>query len=80
MSNSTKIPTPEAFGMPASADLVYVRSVSVADLDPEIETPEGVETLYAVHDEAGRRLALFDNRDFAFAIAKQHDLTALSAH
>ncbi len=78
MNNENNIPTPESFGLTKDT-VAYVRSVPVSDLE-DIETPEGVETFYALHDASGRRLALFDNRDFAFAVAKQNDLTALSAH
>lgn len=73
------IPTPESFGM-SNRNVAYVRTIAASDLGDEIETPDGVTTLYALHDEAGRRLALFDNRNFAFQIAKQNDLTVLSAH
>jgi len=78
MSEENTIPTPEAFGL-TKGTIAYVRSVSVSDLD-DVETPEGVDTFYALHDASGRRLALFDNRDFAFAVAKQNDLTPMSAH
>ena len=78
MSNENNAPTPEAFGLAVGAT-AYVSSVPAADLD-DIDTPEGVETFYALHDASGRRLALFDNRDFAFAVAKRNDLTPLSAH
>lgn len=78
MKNENDIPTPEAFGL-TKGTIAYVRSVSVSDLD-DVETPEGVDTFYALHDASGRRLALFDNRDFAFAVAIQNDLTPMSAH
>jgi hypothetical protein len=79
MKNENAIPTPESFGL-SKGNTAYVRAVSAADLDSDIKTPEGVDTLYALHDSEGRRLALFDNRDFAFQVAKQNDLTAMSAH
>ena len=78
MKNENDIPTQEAFGL-TKGTIAYVRSVYVSDLE-DVDTPEGVDTFYALHDASGRRLALFDNRDFAFAVAKQNDLTALSAH
>jgi len=78
MSSENDIPTPEAFGL-TKGTIAYVRTVPASDLD-DVETPEGVETFYALHDATGRRLALFDNRDFAFAVAKQNDLTPMSAH
>lgn len=72
------IPSPESFGL-TEGTTAYVRSVSVTELD-DIETPDGIETFYALHDASGRRLALFDNRDFAFEVAKRNDLMPLSAH
>jgi len=78
MINEHDVPTPEAFGL-SEGTIAYVRSVPVSDLD-DVETPEGVDTFYALHDASGRRLALFDNRDYAFAVAKQNDLTPMSAH
>jgi hypothetical protein len=79
MSNDMTIPTPEAFGLTKS-NIAYVRAIAATDVDEGVQTPEGVETLYALHDGDGKRLALFDNRDFAFEVAKQNDLTAVSAH
>lgn len=78
MNNENDIPAPEAFGL-NKGTIAYVRAVSVSDLD-DVETPEGIETFYALHDASGRRLALFDNREFAFEVAKRNDLTPMSAH
>lgn len=79
MTDENPIPTPEAFGL-AKANVAYIRSIAASDLGDDIETPDGVDTLYALHDAAGKRLALFDNREFAFQIAKQNDLTPMSVH
>jgi len=79
MSNENAIPTPENFGL-SKGSTAYVRAISASDLDEDIKTPEGVDILYALHDADGRRLALFDNRDFAFQVAKQNDITAMSVH
>ncbi len=79
MTDENAIPTPEDFGL-TKGTIAYVRAVAASDLDADIETPEGVDTFYALHDASGRRLALFDNRDFAFQVAKQNDLTPMSAH
>ena len=79
MTDENTIPTPEAFGL-KNGSVAYVRLVAKTDLDDGIETPDGVDTFYALHDESGRRLALFDNRDFAFQVAKQNDLTPVSSH
>ena len=76
---SDSIPTPEEFGLKNNG-IAYVRTIAKTELDEAIETPDGVDILYALHDEAGKRLALFDNRDVAFQIAKQNDLTPVSVH
>ena len=79
MKNENEIPAPEKFGLLAG-NIAYIRAVTADELDDDIDTPAGVETLYALHDETGRRLALFDNREFAFTVARQNDLNAMSAH
>lgn len=61
--------------------LVYVRPVAVADLPEEIRREaEGVDTLYAVHDTDGERLALVRDRDMAFVLARQNDLAPVYVH
>lgn len=61
--------------------IVYVRPVAVADLPDEIRREaEGIETLYAVHDTDGARLALVRDRDLAFVLARQNDLAPVHVH
>jgi hypothetical protein len=61
--------------------IVYVRPVRVADLPEEVrEQAEGAETLYAVHDAQGTRLALVKDRRGAFALARQNDLAPVAVH
>ena len=53
----------------------------MADLPDEIrEQLDGVDTLYAVHRPNGERLALVRDRTMAFALARQNDLSPVSAH
>ena len=60
---------------------VYVRPVAVADLPDEIRREAaGIETLYAVHDTDGERLALVRDRDMAFVLARQNDLAPVHVH
>ena len=61
--------------------IVYVRQVNVAELPDELrkEVP-GMDTLYAVHDAEGERLALVKNRHLAFILARQNDLAPVSVH
>ena len=62
-------------------DIVYVRSVPVADLPEEVrEAAGGATELYAVHSSQGERLALVKDRDLAFMLARQNDLAPVSVH
>ncbi len=70
---------------PTVNPLVYVREVSPQTLIAEGVMPEGSilpdgTKLYAVHLEDGRRIAVMDDRERAFAAALQHDLTPVSVH
>ncbi len=61
--------------------IVYVRSVAVTDLPPEVQAQlPGTEKLYAVHSADGERLALVRDRNLAFVLARQNDLTPVTAH
>ena len=63
------------------SDIVYVRTVPVADLPQEVrEAAGGATELYAVHSAEGERLALVKNRDLAFMLARQNDLAPVSVH
>jgi len=61
--------------------IVYVRAVKVADLPEELQRQaEGLDELYAVHDESGERLALVRDRKLAFVLARQNDLAPVNVH
>ncbi|WP_415184316.1 DUF1150 family protein [Phaeovulum sp.] len=69
------------FGDQAGERIVYVRPVAVSDLPQEVQVQaEGLDTLYALHDENGERLALFKDRSLAFVLARQHDRLPVSVH
>ncbi len=69
------------FGPEAGERIVYVRSVAVTDLPGELQAQAGgLQTLDAVHDADGERLALVRDRKLAFMLARQHDLAPVSAH
>lgn len=68
------------FKMPQD-NLVYIRPVSAIELPDEIrDKVEGLETLYAVHDSTGQRLALVKDRKLAFVLARQNDLAPVNVH
>ncbi|WP_439138550.1 DUF1150 family protein [Roseicyclus sp.] len=61
--------------------IVYIRPIAVADLPDGLrEKANGLETLYAIGSETGERLALVRDRDLAFDVARQNDLTPVSVH
>ena len=69
------------FGPEAGERIVYVREVAVADLPEEIrEQAMGLDTLYALHDASGERLALVKDRKMAFSLARQNDMAPVSVH
>jgi hypothetical protein len=62
-------------------NLVYVRPVSAIELPDEVRSKiADTETLYAVHNSAGQRLALVKDRQLAFVLARQNDLAPVSVH
>ena len=69
------------FGPEGDGRIVYVRPVAVADLPDEIQGHAmGAETIYAVHNADGERLALVKDRSMAFILALQNDLAPVSVH
>lgn len=69
------------FGAETGERIVYVRPVAVADLPPEVRARAGdLETIWAVHDEDGERLALVADRRLAFILARQNDLAPVNVH
>lgn len=61
--------------------LVYVRPVEVAELPDEVRRQaKGQSQLYAVHDANGERLALVQDREMAFALARQNDFAPVNVH
>lgn len=59
--------------------IAYVRRLTNAERE---QAPEAFNTdaAYALHDENGRPLALFADRDTALAVARANDLTPMSVH
>lgn len=69
------------FDAPAGARIVYVRSVQVADLPADMQArAAGRQVIWAVHDKDGGRLALVAERQMAFLLARQNDLSPVSLH
>ncbi|CUH67901.1 putative small protein [Thalassovita gelatinovora] len=69
------------FGQDDDNQIVYVRSVKVADLPKELQAQAGtMDQVYAVCTEDGERLALVENRKLAFLLARQHDYEPVTVH
>ncbi|WP_343081095.1 DUF1150 family protein [Ostreiculturibacter nitratireducens] len=69
------------FGPESGERIVYIRPVSVSDLPKEVQAQAGgLETLYALHDAAGARIALVADRRMAFVLARQNDMAPVSVH
>lgn len=61
--------------------VVYVRAVKAADLPQDVQNQVGDrDTLYAVHRADGARLALVNDRNLAYMLARQNDLAPVAAH
>lgn len=65
----------------AGKRIVYVKAVDVADLPAEVQAgAQGRTQLYAVHDAEGEQLALVADRNMAFVLARQNDLSPVTVH
>ncbi|MGF1503058.1 MAG: DUF1150 family protein [Paracoccaceae bacterium] len=65
-------------GNPSNRAIVYVREAAPETLPPHLR--DGPGKIYAVHDAAGKPLAIAPDRSQAFALARRHDFTPLSVH
>ena len=75
----TQTPTFESL-TDLTSEIVYVRALNAEEIAGlPAEMPEGV-AVYAIHDAQGARLALTDNRELAFQVARQHDRLPVSVH
>ena len=75
--------TAESFATIGMPNIVYVREVRAGEVESELGSELGLPAdtrLYAVHAANGQRMAVLDNRDAAFAGARQYDLEPVSVH
>lgn len=72
--------TEVTFG-PEMDRIVYVRPVDVAELPDEVRAEAGLtEQVFALHNAEGERLALVQNKQLAFHIARQNSYAPVSVH
>lgn len=62
----------------AQRPIVYVREAAPETLPEHLRDAPG--TVYAVHDAAGKCLALAPDRKVAIALARRNDMIPLSVH
>ena len=61
--------------------IVYVKPVNVDELPDDIRSQMTDEKmLYAVHSSNGERIALVKERNIAFTLARQNDLSPVTVH
>lgn len=69
------------FGGIDAENTVYIRQVETRSLPRELRDQlQGIDSMYAVHDADGERLALVRDRSLAFMLARQNELCPVSAH
>ncbi len=69
------------FDVAAGARIVYVRPVPLTEIPEEIRDRVGhIDHMYALHNSNGERLALVRDREMAFVLARQNEITAVSVH
>lgn len=77
--------TPEGLALLGAPKMVYVREVDLTQLQAEgavaedASMPAGVR-LFAVHAANGERMAVLDNREAAFLVARQNEMEPVSVH
>ena len=67
-----------------SVPTVYVRAIAGAEVMEAAAASDiriaADDTLYAIHDATGQRMAVFSDRDAAFAAARWHGAEPVSVH
>jgi hypothetical protein len=61
--------------------IVYIKEVKVSDLPMAARMEAGdLESVFAVHNDAGKQIALVNDRGLAFEIARHHHMTPVAVH
>jgi len=61
--------SPEAFAALGAGDMAYIKAIVVRG-----------KAGFAIHAADGSQMAILDEREVAFAAARQHDMEPLSVH
>jgi len=70
--------TDSPYPMQGDSQIVYVREADREQLPDHIKDAPG--KIFAVHDIAGNVLALTQDRNMAFAVARRNDMIPVSVH
>lgn len=70
---------PEVFARLGAPHIVYVRELAAQEA-AAINLPVQGLRLFAIHAADGTRVGIMDNRDAAFAAARQNDMEPVSVH
>lgn len=60
--------------------IVYIRAIDTAEVPEAVASGVTAPLLYAIHDASGKRLAVLADREAAFVVARQHEMTPVYAH
>ena len=61
--------------------IAYIRAVRTETLPEELqEQTRGIDVIYAIHDSEGQVLALVDDREKAFIVARMNEMQPMSVH
>lgn len=60
--------------------VVYVRPVAATDLPQDMQAQTTAETLYAIHNPDGQRIAIVEDYQTAFRLARANHLAPMSVH
>ena len=68
-----------------AGNIVYVKPVPISELPEEVQEEAraeagGAEMLYALYREDGEQLALVADRELAYMLARENDLSPVSLH
>jgi hypothetical protein len=77
--------TPEQLALIGGPNTVYIKEMGADEIAGIDKLPDGDKLpkgikLYAVHLMDGTRVAVVDNRDAAFAAARQNEMEPVSVH
>lgn len=82
LNNETPTVSVEMLAALGGPNLVYIREVAAKELAGDLpdEVLEPGMKLYAVHSADGTRVAVVNDRDAAFAAARQNNMVPVSVH